>query len=294
MFGPAGRLYTYRSHGIHVCANVVCATTASRVRCCCGPRRSRPVSRWRGCGAATRFARRTGPWARQPVLGAGNHHGGQRDRPVRPAQPGQLMLAESASAAEGARVGVSKAADRPWRFWLAGRPEVSLYRRSPRAPAPGDSDWIREDRSMGTSNILDELDWRGLIAQSTDRDALGGRVGRRTHHRLFGIRPDRAEPARRPPGSAADACGGSSRPVTGRSCWPGRDRNDRRPARPASAPEHPDTVADWTDRIRGQLERFVDFDDSPTGAVVENNLTWTGEMRRSSSSATSASTSRST
>jgi DNA-3-methyladenine glycosylase len=25
MFGPPGRLYTYRSHGIHVCANVSCA-----------------------------------------------------------------------------------------------------------------------------------------------------------------------------------------------------------------------------------------------------------------------------
>jgi DNA-3-methyladenine glycosylase len=24
MTGPPGRLYTYRSHGIHVCANVVC------------------------------------------------------------------------------------------------------------------------------------------------------------------------------------------------------------------------------------------------------------------------------
>src|ERR1700689_1126333 len=25
LFGPPGRLYTYRSHGIHVCANVLCA-----------------------------------------------------------------------------------------------------------------------------------------------------------------------------------------------------------------------------------------------------------------------------
>jgi tyrosyl-tRNA synthetase len=37
-------------------------------------------------------------------------------------------------------------------------------------------------------------------------------------------------------------------------------------------------VADWSGRIRGQLERFVDFDDSQSGAVVENNLTWTGDM----------------
>ncbi len=54
--------------------------------------------------------------------------------------PVQLMLADEHPAAEGPRVGVSQAADRPWRFWLAGRPEVSLYRRSPRAPAPGQSD----------------------------------------------------------------------------------------------------------------------------------------------------------
>jgi DNA-3-methyladenine glycosylase len=40
----------------------------------------------------------------------------------------------------GPRVGVSTAADRPWRFWLPGHPEVSAYRRSPRAPAPGGSD----------------------------------------------------------------------------------------------------------------------------------------------------------
>ena len=39
-----------------------------------------------------------------------------------------------------------------------------------------------------------------------------------------------------------------------------------------------ETVQEWTGRIRGQLERFVDFDSSPTGAIVENNLEWTGAM----------------
>jgi tyrosyl-tRNA synthetase len=36
-----------------------------------------------------------------------------------------------------------------------------------------------------------------------------------------------------------------------------------------------DTVLDWANRIRGQLERFVDFD-GPNGALVVNNLDWTG------------------
>ena len=56
------------------------------------------------------------------------------------AQSGSTQLARGAPPPTGPRVGVSQAADRPWRFWLAGRPEVSLYRRSPRAPAPGESD----------------------------------------------------------------------------------------------------------------------------------------------------------
>jgi DNA-3-methyladenine glycosylase len=34
----------------------------------------------------------------------------------------------------GPRVGVSKAADVPWRFWIADDPTVSAYKRSPRAP----------------------------------------------------------------------------------------------------------------------------------------------------------------
>ena len=55
-----------------------------------------------------------------------------------------------------------------------------------------------------------------------------------------------------------------------------------------------DTVAEWADRIRGQLERFVDFDDSPTGASSRTTCRGPASCRRSSSSATSASTSRST
>ena len=54
--------------------------------------------------------------------------------------PIRLTLGAKKNGVSGPRVGVSKAADRPWRLWLAGRPEVSLYRRSPRAPAPGESD----------------------------------------------------------------------------------------------------------------------------------------------------------
>jgi tyrosyl-tRNA synthetase len=39
-----------------------------------------------------------------------------------------------------------------------------------------------------------------------------------------------------------------------------------------------DTVAEWTDRIRGQLERFVDFQDGPTSAITADNLDWTADL----------------
>jgi tyrosyl-tRNA synthetase len=39
-----------------------------------------------------------------------------------------------------------------------------------------------------------------------------------------------------------------------------------------------DVVAEWAGRIRGQLERFVDFGDTKTGALVVNNLDWTGQQ----------------
>ncbi|SDH43739.1 tyrosyl-tRNA synthetase [Rhodococcus triatomae] len=130
-----------------------------------------------------------------------------------------------------------------------------------------------------TENIIDELTWRGLIAQSTDLDALrkdlaAGPVtlyagfdptGPSLHagHLVPLLALKRFQRAgHRPIVLAGGATGMIGDP---------RDVGER-------TMNSPDTVAEWADRIRGQLERFVDFDDSPTGAVIENNMTWTGKL----------------
>ena len=141
MFGAAGRLYTYRSHGIHVCANVVCATdgvAGAVLLRAAAVEAGIDVAQARR-GDSTRLAALArGPGNLCSALGITMDDNGidlfDGKSPVR------LTLAEKHAGVEGPRVGVSKAADRPWRFLLAGRPEVSLYRRSPRAPAPGESD----------------------------------------------------------------------------------------------------------------------------------------------------------
>jgi DNA-3-methyladenine glycosylase len=141
MFGPAGRLYTYRSHGIHVCANVVCATdgVAAAVLLRAAAVEAGLDEAQARRGESTRpIALARGPGNLCSALGITMDDNGidlfDAKSPVR------VMLGEEHAGLDGPRVGVSKAADRRWRFWLAGRPEVSLYRRSPRAPAPGESD----------------------------------------------------------------------------------------------------------------------------------------------------------
>lgn len=142
MFGPPGRLYTYRSHGIHVCANISCGPAGAAAAVLL---RAAAVQ----TGAATARSRR-GPTIPQAALarGPGNlcsalgitmDHNGVEVFDA--ASPVRLRLAgDGAEVLSGPRVGVSCAADRPWRLWLAGCPEVSAYRRSPRAPRPGASD----------------------------------------------------------------------------------------------------------------------------------------------------------
>ncbi|MEV0948897.1 tyrosine--tRNA ligase [Rhodococcus sp. NPDC049939] len=130
-----------------------------------------------------------------------------------------------------------------------------------------------------TENIIDELTWRGLIAQSTDLDALrrdldAGPVtlyagfdptGPSLHagHLVPLLALKRFQRAgNRPIVLAGGATGLIGDP---------RDIGER-------TLNSADTVAEWADRIRGQLERFVDFDDSASGAIIENNMTWTGKL----------------
>ncbi len=141
MFGPAGRLYTYLSHGIHVCANVVCGSNgvagAVLLRAAAVESGLDVAAQRRG-DAVRPAALARGPGNLCSALGITMNDNGIDLFDAR--SPVGLMLAEEHLPADGPRVGVSQAADRPWRFWLEGRPEVSVYRRSPRAPAPGESD----------------------------------------------------------------------------------------------------------------------------------------------------------
>ena len=141
MFGPAGYLYTYRSHGIHVCANVVCGadgTAAAVLLRAAVIESGTDLAQLRRGDLVRPAALARGPGNLCSALGITmDHYGVDMFDPTAPVQ---LRLGEEMVAASGPRVGVSHAADRPWRFWLMDHREVSAYRRSPRAPVPGESD----------------------------------------------------------------------------------------------------------------------------------------------------------
>lgn len=131
MFGPAGRLYCYRIYGMHTCANVVCGPvgTASAVLVRAGEvvAGEELARRRRGDVAFAGLAR--GPANLARALGLEVSHDGfdlEGALTLEADTPGPEMVMT------GPRVGLRQAADRPWRFWLAGAPSVSSYR--PAAP----------------------------------------------------------------------------------------------------------------------------------------------------------------
>jgi DNA-3-methyladenine glycosylase len=124
MFGPPGRVYVYRSYGIHWCLNLVCREAGHGAGVLI--RALEPLE-----GIETMRLRRglQGPASQDPrllcagpgrvgqALGLRREHDGMRvDAP-----PFRLVAAPDAAVIlAGPRVGISKAIDRPWRFGLAG------------------------------------------------------------------------------------------------------------------------------------------------------------------------------
>jgi DNA-3-methyladenine glycosylase len=146
MFGPPGHAYVYFTYGMHFCVNLVCEPegTATAVLL-----RAGRVTGGAGLAAARRLAGRPGAavtdrdLARGPArlcqaLGIDRAQDGAdvcdpgsplRIRPGPPGpQPARRPAGTSPRVSRGPRVGVSSAADRPWRFWLTGDPTVSAYR----------------------------------------------------------------------------------------------------------------------------------------------------------------------
>ena len=135
MFGPPGHAYVYRSYGIHWCLNLVCQEKG--VAAAVLLRGLEPTH-----GVEEMRARRdldeprllcSGPGRLCQALAVTEEHDGlPLDLP-----PFELRAREEEpELVTGPRVGITQAADLPWRYGLAGSPFLSRnFRSSARRPA---------------------------------------------------------------------------------------------------------------------------------------------------------------
>jgi DNA-3-methyladenine glycosylase len=119
MFGPPGYAYVYRSYGIHWCLNFVCeeAGSASAVLIrALEPTHGLPAMRRRR-GVHEARALCSGPGKLGEALGVTRKYNGLAlDR-----APFELRArAVTPDLAVGVRIGISKAAEKPWRYGLKG------------------------------------------------------------------------------------------------------------------------------------------------------------------------------
>jgi tyrosyl-tRNA synthetase len=129
-----------------------------------------------------------------------------------------------------------------------------------------------------TPNVLDELEWRGLVAHSTDRDALRAALGEGSVKFYVGFDPTAPSlhmgnlvqlvTARRlqDAGHTPYILVGGATGMIGDP----RDSGER-------TLNSLDTVKEWTERVRQQVSRFVSFDGSNAATTV-NNYDWTASL----------------
>lgn len=132
MFGPPGRAYVYFTYGMHWCVNLVCGPegTASAVLLRAGEVVSGlDVARGRRPAARSDRDLARGPARLASCLGVtGVMDGVDTTLASSPLWVGAPAEAGALRVEAGPRVGLSRAADRPWRLWLADEPTVSPYR----------------------------------------------------------------------------------------------------------------------------------------------------------------------
>jgi DNA-3-methyladenine glycosylase len=124
MFGPPGRLYVYRSYGVHWCANVVCEPEgrgAAALLRAIAPLHGVEIMRSRRGGVADRLIG-SGPGRLCAALGVD----GSMNGTVINAGPVRIESGDGdVEVLIGPRIGISVATDLPWRFGIAGSPHLS-------------------------------------------------------------------------------------------------------------------------------------------------------------------------
>jgi DNA-3-methyladenine glycosylase len=132
MFGPPGHAYVYFTYGMHFCVNLVGgpAGHASAVLLRAGEITDGiALARLRRPGSSDRDLAR-GPARLTKALGLDRSHNGldvtSSSSPLRVCA-GEPVPDDAVR--RGPRVGVSSAAELPWRLWIDGEPTVSTYRR---------------------------------------------------------------------------------------------------------------------------------------------------------------------
>ena len=129
MFGPPGRAYVYRSYGIHWCLNFVCEEAGAVLIRALEPTHGlEQMAARRGTDEPRLLA--AGPGRLTQALGiTGEHDGLVLDRP-----PFELYAADETEIEVGPRIGITKAAELPWRYAESGSRFVSRpIRPAPRA-----------------------------------------------------------------------------------------------------------------------------------------------------------------
>jgi tyrosyl-tRNA synthetase len=129
------------------------------------------------------------------------------------------------------------------------------------------------------TDLLDDLKWRGLIAQTTDEKAL--REALKKPITLY-VGFDPTAPSIHVGNLVVlfvlrrfQLAGHKPLPLVGGATGLVGDPSGRNDERTLNTT---DVVAQWVDRIKKQLSKFMDFDSKNNPAVMVNNLDWTAPM----------------